>query len=156
MTVRALPAGVDVQPGGGAHARVWAPRRRRVEVVLEDARRSVALERGADGYFAGLVPEARAGTRYRFRLDGESALYPDPVSRFQPEGPHGPSQVIDPGAFAWTDHNWRGVQLAGAIIYELHIGTFTAAGTWKAAAEQLPELAEFGITILEVMPVAEF
>src|SRR4029079_10807829 len=79
-----------------------------------------------------------------------------PVSRFQPEGQHGPSQMIDPGAFPWTDREWRGVQLAGAIIYEMHLGTFTAAGTWKAAAEQLPELAAFGITILEVMPVAEF
>jgi maltooligosyltrehalose trehalohydrolase len=123
---------------------------------LEDSQQSVELERGSDGYFAGFLPQARAGMRYRFRLDGESSLYPDPASRFQPDGPHGSSQIVDSGQFRWTDREWRGVQLAGAIIYEMHIGTFTAAGTWKAAAEQLPELADLGVTILEVMPVAEF
>src|SRR5262249_61530593 len=89
------------------------------------------------------------------RLDGPDS-YPDPASRFQPEGPHGPSQLIDPGRFAWTDRAWKGVALAGQIIYEIHIGTFTREGTWAAAAGQLPELAAAGFTVIEVMPVAEF
>src|SRR5205823_3386241 len=97
-----------------------------------------------------------AGTRYRFRLDGEQALYPDPASRFQPDGVHGPSQVIDPGAFRWTDGAWRGAGLHGQVLYEMHVGTFTHEGTWEAAARELPELAAVGVTVLEVMPVAEF
>src|SRR5438067_156921 len=82
------------------------------------------------------VPQARAGMLYRFRLDGGD-LYPDPVSRSQPEGPHGPSQIIDPGDFAWTDAGWPGVRLAGQVVYELHVGTFTPEGTWEAAERQL-------------------
>lgn len=107
------------------------------------------------GYFCGLVPDAAAGTLYRYRLDGGEA-YPDPASRFQPEGPHGPSQVVDPGAFRWTDGGWRGVPLPGQVVYEMHIGTFTPEGTWDAAALELEELAAAGFTVLEVMPVAEF
>jgi maltooligosyltrehalose trehalohydrolase len=107
------------------------------------------------GYFAGFAA-APAGTRYRFRLDGETKLYPDPASRFHPEGPHGPSQIVDPAAFAWTDQNWRGVSLPGQVIYEMHLGTFTREGTWEAAMRQLPELAALGITVLEVMPLADF
>ena len=82
--------------------------------------------------------------------------YPDPASRFQPEGPHGPSQIIDPSRFAWTDGAWRGCELEGQIVYELHIGAFTQEGTWASALAQLPGLAELGITVLEVMPVADF
>jgi maltooligosyltrehalose trehalohydrolase len=152
---RRLPVGAEVLPGGGVHFRVWAPGRRRVEVVLPD-RGSVLLDAEADGYFSGRAAAAAAGDRYRFRLDGGTDLYPDPASRFQPEGPHGPSQVIDPGAFAWTDGGWRGVGLEGQVLYEMHIGTFTPEGTWESAARQLPELARAGITMLEVMPVADF
>jgi maltooligosyltrehalose trehalohydrolase len=140
------------------HFRVWAPRRQQVDVVTEGAGTPAgpfALERDADGYFAGLVAGLEPGTRYRYRLDGE-ALRPDPASRFQPEGPHGPSEVVDPGAFRWSDVDWRGVHLAGQIVYEMHIGTFTPAGTWRAATAELPSLGEMGITLLEVMPVAEF
>ena len=82
--------------------------------------------------------------------------YPDPASRFQPQGPHGPSEVIDPSAFAWTDRGWRGVGVTGQVIYEMHVGTFTPEGTWEAAARELPELADLGVTVLEVMPVADF
>ncbi|HEY2155541.1 MAG TPA: malto-oligosyltrehalose trehalohydrolase, partial [Isosphaeraceae bacterium] len=81
---------------------------------------------------------------------------PDPASRWQPEGPHGPSCVVDPAAFAWTDRDWRGLSIRGQVLYEMHIGTFTSEGTWEAAAEQLPELAALGITAVEVMPAAEF
>jgi maltooligosyltrehalose trehalohydrolase len=107
------------------------------------------------GYFSGVDPKAKAGDLYRFRLDGGDA-FPDPASRFQPEGPHGPSMIVDPHAFAWTDHAWRGVSIEGQVIYEMHIGTFTREGTWTSAMKELPHLASLGITVLEVMPVADF
>jgi maltooligosyltrehalose trehalohydrolase len=123
-------------------------------VVLEPRRFPLLPE--DDGYFAGTIDSARAGSLYKFQLDEESYLYPDPESRFQPEGPHGPSQVVDPSIFPWTDGNWMGVDPEGQIVYELHIGTFTPEGTWDAARKQLPELASIGITVIEVMPIAEF
>jgi maltooligosyltrehalose trehalohydrolase len=153
--VRRLPVGAEVQPGGGVHFRVWAPARRRVEVVIEGGLAAV-LDAERDGYFSGFVRDARAGSRYRYRLDGDPQVYPDPASRFQPDGPHGPSEVVDPGAFVWTDGDWRGVSLPGQVLYELHVGTFTPEGTWAAAARELPELAACGVTCVEVMPVAEF
>ena len=153
---RRLPVGAEVVPGG-AHFRVWAPKRRRVAVVLEGgAEGAFPLEPEGDGYFSGLVRSASAGALYRFRLDGNADLRPDPASRFQPDGPHGPSQLIDPSAFAWTDAAWRGVPRAGQVVYEMHVGTFTKEGTWRAAERELPELAALGVTVLEVMPVAEF
>jgi maltooligosyltrehalose trehalohydrolase len=130
---------------------VWAPKRKRVEVVLSPIAHE--LTREPDGYFSGLIPAA-AGALYRYRLDGADS-FPDPASRFQPEGPHGPSQLIDP-AFPWTDHDWRGLRLEGQVIYEMHIGTFTREGTWDAARRELAELAAAGITCLEIMPVADF
>jgi maltooligosyltrehalose trehalohydrolase len=151
---RRLPVGAEVMPDGGTHFRVWAPRRRCVAVVLEGGA-EFALESQDGGYFAGLVPAARAGSLYRFRLDGER-LFPDPVSRFQPNGPHGPSQVIDPAAFRWSDGSWRGAARAGQVVYEMHVGTFTPEGTWASAARELPELAGLGITMIEMMPVADF
>ncbi|HEX8904237.1 MAG TPA: malto-oligosyltrehalose trehalohydrolase [Longimicrobiaceae bacterium] len=159
MAQRRLPAGAEVLPAGGVHFRVWAPRRRGVEVVIEggpgQGAAPVALQPEEGGYFAATVETAAAGTLYRYRLDGGDA-FPDPASRFQPEGPHGASEVIDPGAFRWTDAEWKGVDLRGQVIYELHVGCFTPRGTWAAAAEQLEELARCGITLLEVMPVADF
>ncbi len=152
---RRLPVGVEVLPQGGTHFRVWAPRRQRVAVVIE-GEPDILLRTEEDGYFSGLVAVAQAGTLYHFRLDGASTLYPDPVSRCQPQGPHGPSQVIDPATFHWTDDGWRGPAREGQVIYELHLGTFTAEGTWQAAARQLPDLADVGITLIEVMPVADF
>jgi maltooligosyltrehalose trehalohydrolase len=153
--------GADALSGGGVQFRVWAPRRSHVEVVIEGRGKEVEaggwrLEAGAGGYFSGVVKSAGEGTLYRFRLDHGEKLFPDPASRFQPEGPHGPSRVVDPNRFEWTDGEWRGVQLAGNIIYELHIGTFTREGTWEAAKRELDELADLGITVIEVMPVADF
>lgn len=155
---RRLPIGAEPLASGGVDFRVWAPKRQRVEVVLEVERGQVAveLERMPDGYHARAVTSAHAGMRYRFRLDGEAALYPDPASRFQPEGPHGPSQIVDPSRFAWSDRAWRGVSPQGQVVYEMHIGTFTREGTWGSAARQLPELAALGVTVLEIMPVADF
>jgi maltooligosyltrehalose trehalohydrolase len=148
--------GADLSAPGQTHFRIWAPRRQRAEVVLESAgSTSVGLEAEGNGYFSALI-ECGTGTRYRFRLDGEPALYPDPVSRYQPEGPHGPSEVIDPTAYAWTDAGWTGVRPQGRVLYEMHAGTFTPEGTWQAAMAQLPRLADLGVNLLEVMPVAEF
>jgi maltooligosyltrehalose trehalohydrolase len=151
---RRLPVGAEVLSGGGVHFRVWAPRRRQVEVAL-DGGPAVRLGAEGGGYFSGRVAEAGAGALYRYRLDGEGP-FPDPASRFQPQGPHGPSQVIDPGAFRWTDGDWKGVGRDGQVLYELHVGTFTREGTWEAASRELPALAELGVTVVEMMPVAEF
>lgn len=153
---RRLPVGADVLPEGGTHFRVWAPRYEAVDVVLDgESGRAHPLSAEPGGYFGGTVPEVGAGTRYRYRLDGGDAC-PDPASRFQPEGPHGPSEVVDPDVFEWTDRHWRGPDFKGQVFYEMHVGTFTPEGTWAAAAEQLAALAEVGVTVLEVMPVNEF
>ena len=148
--------------GRGAHLRVWAPKRRAVHaVVFQDERAAepfgtVELTPEEAGYFSAAVPQASAGMLYGFRLDGQERLLPDPASRFQPQGPSGLSQMIDPSAFGWTDSGWRGVPNTGQVLYEMHVGTFTPEGTWKAAASRLPQLAELGITVLEIMPVADF
>src|SRR5688572_26232865 len=149
-----VPVGAMGLPRGGVRFRVWAPRRGRVEVLLSSGSLH-PLEPEDGGYFSGIVEEAGTGTRYRYRLDGGEA-YPDPASRFQPEGPHGPSEVVDPTRYRWRDSTWRGVRLENQVIYEMHIGTFTPEGTWAAAARQLPELASAGVTLLEIMPVSEF
>jgi maltooligosyltrehalose trehalohydrolase len=139
----------------GVRFRVWAPKRARMDVVLEDEGRSFPLLKDEAGYFSGLVPIATAGMRYRYRLDnGES--YPDPCSRYQPEGPHGPSLIVDPSAYEWRSPAWPGLRMPGQVIYELHVGTFTPEGTLDAAAGQLDELKACGFTIIELMPLAEF
>jgi maltooligosyltrehalose trehalohydrolase len=150
---RRFPIGAEVS-SGGVHFRVWAPASKTVDVVF-DGDETAALEPEDAGYFSGFVPNARAGERYKYKLDA-GELYPDPASRFQPEGPHGWSEIVDATQFAWTDRNWRGVALPHQVIYEMHIGTFTKQGTWCSAQAELPHLAETGVTVLEVMPVAEF
>jgi maltooligosyltrehalose trehalohydrolase len=152
--LRRLPVGAEPQPGG-VHFRVWAPAARAVALELE-GQPPRALSAEPDGYFSALVAEADAGTRYRFRLDRQENAFPDPASRFQPEGPHGSSEVVDPARFAWSDGDWTGVPRERLVIYEMHVGTFTPEGTWAAAMAHLPALAELGITCVEMMPVAEF
>ena len=159
---RRLPVGAEVQPAGGVHFRVWAPRCERVDVVIKPeiastnaAHRIHSLQREVDGYFSGLLGDAGAGTRYSLRLDGAGA-HPDPASRYQPDGSHGASEIVDPGAFHWTDREWQGLTCEAPVLYEMHVGTFTREGTWVAAAGQLEELAALGIAALELMPVAEF
>ncbi len=137
----------------GAAFRVWARNHKTVSVHIKNGEHPLRLE--GDGYFVGDAGDVRAGDTYGFVLDGEGP-FPDPASRYQPEGPHGPSQIIDPGHFAWTDQAWQGIKLAHQVIYELHLGTFTCQGTWRSAIPELPALAELGITAIEVMPVAEF
>jgi len=151
---RRSPIGVEPIDSRTAHARVWAPRVARVQVVTESGERT-ALTPEDGGYFSGAF-NASAGDRYRFQLEDDDKLYPDPASRYQPDGPHGPSELIDPRSFSWTDHAWQGAHLEGQIVYEMHVGTFTPAGTWAGAATQLQELARIGVTMIEVMPVAEF
>jgi maltooligosyltrehalose trehalohydrolase len=158
---RRLPIGAELVPGQGVHFRVWAPKSRHVSVQFASPDsfkagkfQQIELEPDGRGFFAGLAADCECSWHYKFKLD--TGVFPDPASRFQPEGPHGPSQIIDPGQFHWTDPKWRGVQRAGQVIYELHLGTFTEEGTLAAAAEQLPELARLGITLIEVMPVADF
>jgi maltooligosyltrehalose trehalohydrolase len=165
-TVRRMPMGAEVVGRGGVHFRVWAPTREKVEVVLaqseqdqEDQPETYPLKADKKGYFAGLVPQAASGRLYRFRLDEEAELYPDPASRFQSKGVHGPSEIIDPDTFTWNDQDWPGINQndpRGQVIYEMHIGTFTKEGTWAAASQQLEELSSIGITVLEIMPVAAF
>jgi 1,4-alpha-glucan branching enzyme len=141
----------------GVRFRVWAPAHQTVEVVCEGSRgaRCAALERLDDGTFSGLVEDIGPGIRYRYRLSNDRLL-PDPASRFQPQGPHGPSEVIDPFAFRWTDGSWTGLPLADLIVYELHVGTFTDAGTFAGVEERLDYLAHLGVTAIELMPIAEF
>lgn len=142
---------------GGVRFRVWAPRLRTVELVLErpGGEQAVAMESLADGYREAFVPGIPAGTRYRYRLDGDGP-FPDPASRSQPEGVHGPSEVVAPTAFRWSDDTWRPPAPQNLTIYECHIGTLTVAGTFDSAIGELPGIAELGFSAVEVMPVASF
>ena len=151
---RRLPIGAEPDASGTAF-RVWAPERRTVSVCIEGGA-EYALRKEEHGYHSGHVPGVPAGMRYRFRLDNGDALYPDPASRFQPDGPHGSSEIIDPRTFPWADAAWKGVRLPGQVLYEMHAGTFTPEGTWAAAAHHLQQLKEIGITVIEIMPLAEF
>lgn len=154
---RRLPFGAEPSYDG-THFRVWAPKHTRLHVVLEDDRGDGSeheLTRDEDGCFSGAVAGAGAGTRYRYRtVDGR--LLPDPASRRQPDGPHGPSEVVDPDQFEWTDSGWSGPAATRHVVYEMHIGTYTNAGTWAAASTYLEDIEALGVTILELMPVIEF
>jgi maltooligosyltrehalose trehalohydrolase len=152
----AAALGATCEPGG-VRFRVWAPERREVEVCVETAAREAthALRKDAEGFFGGVVAGLSPGDLYRFRLDGEGP-FPDPASRFQPRGVHGPSEVVNPSAFAWTDTGWRGVPLERLVAYELHVGTFTPSGTFAGVAEKLPHLVDLEVTALELMPLADF
>ena len=143
--------------GNGVRFRVWAPQRTRVDVVLEsrDGVTSVHPLTSGDGMFSDVVAGARAGDRYRYRLDGEGP-YPDPASRFQPEGVHGPSEVVDASQFDWSDAAWSGVRVEDLVIYELHVGTFTPSGTFNGMVDRLEDLRDLGVTAIEIMPVADF
>jgi maltooligosyltrehalose trehalohydrolase len=158
---RRYPIGAEIISKNETHFRVWAPKANMLDVVLEPSSERSAertfhpLTQERDGYFSGTVT-CGVGARYRFRLNRSENFHPDPASRFQPDGPHGSSYVVDPFAFKWTDANWRGVKLAGQVIYEFHVGTFTPEGTWRAAAEKLELLKSDGITTLEMMPISDF
>ena len=132
---------------------VWAPKHTAVTLRLGD--RDIPMEERPNGYFSVAVPGARAGQRYWFKL--KDALRPDPASRYQPDGVFGASMIVDASSFPWTDGDWTGAPPRHRnVVYEMHIGTFTTAGTWGAARGQLERLADLGVTTLEIMPLAEF
>ena len=136
--------------------RVWAPIPRRVQAVTVVAGHAPVrheLSADADGWWAGEVGDVEPGTDYGFLLDDDERALPDPRSRWQPDGVHGLSRLYDPHAYEWRDQYWTGRNLPGAVIYELHIGTFTAQGTFDAAIERLDHLADLGVTHVEVLPV---
>ncbi len=152
----AMPFGAEVADAGGVRFRLWAPSARSVAVRLEapGPEREIPMRGEADGWFRTEVSDAGPGSRYRFRIDGE-LLVPDPASRFQPESVDGPSEVIAPRAFEWADQGWRGRAWEEAVLYELHVGAFTERGDFAGVAEHLDHLVELGVTVVELMPVAE-
>jgi malto-oligosyltrehalose trehalohydrolase len=151
--VHAMPQGAELHEGG-VRFRLWAPGQTHVGLVVDD-RNAVPMAHEPEGWFELITVGAHAGSRYRFVLQ-DGLQVPDPASRFQPEDVHGPSEVIDPAAYAWTDADWRGRHWGDAVVYEMHIGTFTPEGTFTAAAAKLDYLADLGITAIEIMPIADF
>ncbi|HSZ62477.1 MAG TPA: malto-oligosyltrehalose trehalohydrolase [Terriglobales bacterium] len=152
-----MPFGAEYLDDGSVRFRLWAPAAQKVELCLGDMARAtyIPLARLEEGWFELVTDTAKPGTQYRFRID-EGQKVPDPGSRFQPRDVHGPSEVIDPETFAWQDDSWLGRRWEEAVIYEMHVGTFTPDGTFAAAREGLDYLAELGITAIELMPVSDF
>ncbi len=153
-----MPFGAELTPEGKVRFRLWAPAAHEVELMLQqEAGEARALEMSAqpDGWFEIVTGEAHAGSRYRYRIDGKSEV-PDPASRSNPDDIHGPSEVIDPGSFEWDDDAWRGRPWHEAVIYELHVGTFSPAGTFAGVEKKLDHLVALGVTVIELMPIADF
>ncbi|HLL17691.1 MAG TPA: malto-oligosyltrehalose trehalohydrolase, partial [Rubrivivax sp.] len=157
--VHAMPFGATLLPGGGARFALWAPAARSVELVLPSGSGAPVVTAAAnakdEGWYVVEQGAVSAGQRYQWRIDG-NLLVPDPASRSNPEGPHGASQLVDPAGFEWADNDWRGRPWHEAVLYELHVGCFTAEGTFAAAAAELPRLADLGITAVQLMPLADF
>jgi len=151
ITLETLDLGAQLR-GGVCRFRVWAPKAKQVTLRLGE--RDLRMRPADWGYFEVEEP-ARAGDRYFYIIDGQKPV-PDPVSRFLPEGVHGPTEIVDPEKFQWTDQNWRGVPYCETVFYELHVGTFTEEGTFAAAIAKLPYLKRLGVTMIELMPVAAF
>ncbi|MCB1940998.1 MAG: malto-oligosyltrehalose trehalohydrolase [Candidatus Accumulibacter sp.] len=149
-----MPFGAEPLTGGGVRFRLWAPGVDAVGLQLDGAA-ELPMSAAAGGWFELTVAEARAGNRYLFRLP-DGLLVPDPASRFNPDDVHGASEVVDAAAFDWPDGEWRGRPWEEAVLYELHIGSFTAAGDFTGAIDRLDYLVELGVTALEIMPVADF
>lgn len=143
------------------HFLVWAPKVKSLSVELiqrsaeqETVLASHQLDCDSDGMFSGNVPDCPTGSLYRYKL-GEGSSRPDPRTRFQPFGVHGPSQVVDPSSYQWNDGQWKGIKKRDLIIYEMHVGSFTAEGTYAAAIEKLGELKTLGVTAIELLPLAQ-
>lgn len=152
--VHPMPHGAEFLADGRVRFRLWGPAHARIDLAL-DEEAPVAMQAGQDGWHELVTNKAKAGSRYKFVLS-DGLQVPDPASRFQPEDVNGPSEVIDPAAHAWTDGAWRGRPWHEAIIYELHVGTFTQQGTFAAAVERLDHLVDLGVTAIELMPIADF
>jgi maltooligosyltrehalose trehalohydrolase len=152
-----MPFGTRILAGGDILFRLWAPSARRVELSLGHANieELIPMAGAGDGWFEVSTGRTIVGSRYRFRIDGGNCV-PDPASRFNPDDVHGASEVVDPREFQWDDTDWRGLPWDDVVIYELHVGTFTPEGTYRAALARLDYLAELGVTALELMPVGDF
>jgi len=153
-----LPQGADLFEGGVRY-RVWSPENARLSVEVKAAEsgeeRVAPLALDAAGYHHGIDPAGRSGDLYKFRVEGKGA-FPDPASRWQPQGVHGPSMVIDPAAYGWRDGGWKRPSFRDLSIYELHAGAFTREGTFLAAIDKLEHLRELGVNAVELMPIADF
>jgi len=151
-----MPFGAQVCPDGSVRFRLWAPKAWQVDLCLENSfTKRTPLTPVNDGWFELITRQAQPGSHYRFSIDGGIEV-PDPVSRFQPLDVHGPSEVIDPHGFDWRDDGWRGRPWEQAVIYELHVGAFSQAGTFQAVEQKLDYLCDLGVTAIELMPVADF
>ncbi|MFP4015247.1 MAG: malto-oligosyltrehalose trehalohydrolase [Chitinispirillaceae bacterium] len=156
---RHFPVGAEPAPHGGTDFRVWAPDAGRVYLVLQSSdgsREQINMPQEDRGYYSLQVSGAKPGMMYGFLLGEDERVYPDPASRFQPDGLNGLSRIEDPTVFQWTDEKWPGPDPETLVLYEMHIGTFTSEGTCSSAAQELENLARLGVTAIELMPVADF
>lgn len=150
------PIGTYFDAQKRCHFTVWAPSAQAVTLHLEAPKaESIAMKSLANGYWTTSLASVVPGTRYRYSLDGQSAL-PDPASRYQPDGVHEASAVVDLGRYEWQDHEWSGLPRAQWVVYELHVGTFTPEGTFEAVIDRLDDLQDLGVNVLELMPIAQF
>ncbi len=153
--VHDMPFGAQVREDGSTRFRLWAPSAQHVDLCLAgDAPQILPMQRQDAGWFE-LAKQAARGARYRYRIDGDLRV-PDPASRFNPGDVHGDSEVIDPASFQWHDQGWRGRPWEEAVIYELHVGAFSPAGTFSGVEERLDYLADLGVTAIELMPLSDF
>jgi malto-oligosyltrehalose trehalohydrolase len=148
-----MPFGAEILPAGGVRFRLWAPAATQVDLSFEG--HFLPMKRRGDGWFELVHGQAKAGSRYGYRIDGAQEV-PDPASRFQPKDAEGPSEVIDPGAFDWQDAGWQGRPWPEAVLYELHVGTFTSRGSFSAVSSKFNHLKDVGVTAIELMPLADF
>jgi len=155
--VHRMPFGAELSAEGGVRFRLWASAAQRVELLLYErgGARALPMRSIEGGWFELTTDAAGPGSRYRYRIDGQLDV-PDPASRFNPEDVHGPSEVIDPARFEWTDASWRAPPWHEAVIYELHTGTFSSSGTFRGIQERLDHLVELGVSVIELMPIADF
>jgi malto-oligosyltrehalose trehalohydrolase len=150
-----MPFGAECLPDGNVRFSLWAPKAKSVDLSLSESATALPMVRRRGGWFELVTAEAKAGSLYQYQVDGKIKV-PDPTSRFQPNDVHGPSQVVDPSSFDWQDAEWRGRRWEEAVIYELHVGTFSPEGTFAGVEKKLDYLADLGITAIELMPVSDF
>ncbi|MBV9568012.1 MAG: malto-oligosyltrehalose trehalohydrolase, partial [Hyphomicrobiales bacterium] len=148
----AMPFGVEIGREGTRFS-LWAPTARNVSLVLQD--QEYPMPDLGEGWRTLTLPQARAGARYAYKID-DGPLVPDPASRFQPDDVRGPSAIVDPCAYAWGDAQWHGRPFEETVLYEVHVGTATPEGSYRALAKKLEDLTELGVTAIELMPLADF